>query len=58
MKLSAPTTVTWVLAVLLGVMGVLLKLGIVTIAAFSGYTFEIVLTGLIILVLGTMFKGL
>jgi heme A synthase len=58
MKLSAPKTITWVLAVLLGVVGLLIKLGIFQFAPLNAYAFELELIGLIILVLGTMFNGL
>jgi hypothetical protein len=52
MKLSEPKTITFWIAVILGV------LGVVAYFAFNSYAFWLVLIGLIVLVLGNLMKGL
>ncbi len=55
MKLSAPKKLTWLIAVLLGLIGIvahLVPLGIV-----SCYSFWILAVGMILLVLSTAMKG-
>jgi hypothetical protein len=52
MKLSEPKIITFWIAVILGV------LGIVAYFAFPAYAFWLVLVGLIVLVLGNMMKGM
>ena len=54
MKLSAPKEVTWWIAVILGVLGILASL--VTIPVLSEYAFWLVAIAFILLVLGTYFK--
>ncbi len=56
MKLSEPKTITWWIAVILGVLGILAK--IVTIPVLSGIAFWLVAAGLVLLVLATLIKGL
>ena len=56
MRLSRPKVVTWWIAVILGVLGLLAHTG--TLAALSAYAFWLVMVGLIILVLGTLLKDL
>ena len=58
MKLSAPKTLTWLIAVVLGVLGILLSLGVVTIAGLSGYAFWLVAIAFVLLVLGSLIKGM
>ena len=56
MKLSAPKKVTWWVAVVLGVLALLAKLGVV---AFLGtYGFWLAFVGLVLLVLATFLKDL
>lgn len=56
MKLSAPYIVTFWIAVILVIVGVLAYLG--TIPGFSTYAFGLVVVGFIVLALGNMVKGM
>jgi hypothetical protein len=58
MKLSAPKVVSWWLALLLVILGIILEMGLVPIiAGFAVYSFWLVVLGYVILFLGTIFKG-
>ena len=54
MNLSEPKVITFWIAVLLGVLGIIFFF----IPAFAIYAFWLVLVGLIVLVLGNLIKGL
>ena len=54
MKLSAPKQITFIIAVILAVVGVLDSQGIIHI----GHAFGFVMAGFIVLALGNLFKGL
>jgi len=56
MKLSAPKTITWLIAVVLGVLGILGTF--VTIPFVSTYAFWFVAVGFVLLALATFLKGL
>lgn len=56
MKLSAPTQALWLIAVVLGVLGLLGYFGIVPQLAAYAFGLEAIAFGL--LTLGTLFKGL
>ena len=56
MKLSAPKNVTWWVAVVLVLAGLLGQLGVV--AFLSGFAFWLVFIGAVVLALGTLFKDL
>jgi hypothetical protein len=56
MRLSRPKVVTWWIAVILGVLGLLAHNGVL--AAWSAYAFWLVLVGLVLLILGTLLKDL
>ena len=56
MKLSAPTQPIWLIAVILGVVGILGHL--MPIAAVAPYSFVLVCIGFVLLALGCMLKGL
>ena len=56
LKLSAPTVVTFWIAVALAVLGLLAFLG--TISGLSGYAFWLVAAGFVLLALGNLMKGL
>jgi len=56
MSLSAPKQITWWVAVVLAVIGLLAQL--ITIPALSGIAFWILLVAFIILALGTFLEGL
>jgi heme A synthase len=56
MKLSRPKEVTWWIAVILGGLGLVAKLGVLP--TLAGYAFWLVFAGFVLLVLGTLFKNL
>ncbi len=56
MKLSAPKQVTWWVAVVVGVVGILANF--VTIPFLSDYAFWLVVIGFVLLVLATFLKDL
>jgi hypothetical protein len=56
MKLTPPKVITWWVAVILGVLGLLGHFG--TVAALSPYAFWLVAAGLILLVVATLIKNL
>jgi len=56
MKLSAPKQVTWLVAVVVGVAGILAN--IVTIPVLSGISFWLVVVGFVLLALATLLKDL
>lgn len=56
MKLSAPTQPVWIIAVVLGVIGILAE--VVPIAEIAPYAFWMVSIGFILLALATLLKGL
>lgn len=58
MKLNAPKVVTWWIAVIIGVVGIVLKLGIVTIGALSASSFWLVAIAFVLLALASALKGL
>jgi hypothetical protein len=59
MKLSSPKKVTWWIAVVLGVLGISLHLGVMSIAGLGGsYDFFFVAIGFVLLALGTRLRGL
>ena len=56
MKLNAPKKITWLISLIVGVLGVVAYL--VTIPVLSVYAFWIVVVGFVLLILGTFLKGL
>jgi hypothetical protein len=56
MKLSAPKVITFWIAVILAIIGVLASLG--TIHLPSGYAFWLVVAGFVVLALGNLVKGM
>lgn len=56
MKLNEPKVVTWWIAVILGVLGIVAKF--VTIPVLSSIAFWLVLAGLVLLALANLIKGL
>jgi hypothetical protein len=55
MKLNAPTQALWLIAVILGVLGIVGKF--VTVAFVSTYAFWLLAIGFVVLMFGTMMKG-
>ncbi len=56
MKLSAPKQNTWIIAVIVGVVGILAN--VIPIVALAGYSFWLVAAGFVVLGLATFVKGL
>ena len=56
MKLSPPKTITWWIALILGVLGLFGFLGVI--AALSQYAFWFVAVGLGLMLVATLVKGL
>ncbi len=56
MKLSAPTQPIWIIAVVLGIAGILARLGVI--AALAPHAFWLVCAAFVMLTLATMLKGL
>ena len=56
MKLSAPKQTTWLIAVVLGLLGILATF--VSIPVVTGYAFWFVVAGFALLALGAFLKGL
>ena len=56
MKLNAPKNITWYIAVVVGVLGILGNL--ITIPVISGFAFWLVAIAFVLLALATFLKGL
>jgi len=56
MKLTPPKVITWWIAVILGVLGLLAYMG--SLAALSTYAFWLVLIGLVLMLVATLIKDL
>jgi len=56
MQLSAPRQITWWIAVVVGVLGILATL--VTIPVLSGFAFWLVVIGFLLLAVATLLEGL
>jgi len=56
MQLSAPKQITWWIAVVIGVLGILATL--VTIPVLSGFAFWLVVIGFLLLAVATLIEGL
>ena len=56
MKLSAPQQLTWLIALIVGVVGILAHLGIIPV--LSGLAFWLVAVAFVLLILATYLKGL
>ncbi|HNR01890.1 MAG TPA: hypothetical protein PKK59_05085 [Anaerolineaceae bacterium] len=54
MKLTPPKTITWVIALIVGVLGIIGQLA----GFFGGFAFWLVVIGFVILVLSTLLKDL
>ena len=58
MKTQAPKSITWIISVILAVLGILLYLRIITIPVLAPYDFWLVAVAFILLALGNILKGL
>lgn len=57
-KMRAPKSSTWLISVILAVIGILLYLGIIRIPWLAPYDFWLVAAAFILLALGSIIKGL
>jgi hypothetical protein len=57
MKLSAPKMLTWILALIFAIVGVLMYVGALVFAPIMPYTFYFVVVAYALLALGTFLKG-
>ena len=55
MKLSAPKTIVWVIAAVLGILGIIGKF--IALGVISANAFWLVAIGFVLLILGTLLKG-
>jgi hypothetical protein len=59
MNLSAPKMITWVIALVVGVVGILIHVGSITIVAVPfGLGFWLVVVAFVLLLVATLMKGL
>ena len=59
MKLSAPKVITWVVALIVGVIGILIHVGSLSVVAVPfGLGFWLVVVAFVLLLLATLMKGL
>jgi len=58
MKTNAPGLVTWWIALILGVLGIVTHLGVVSVPVIGGYGFWLLTIAFVILILATVLKGL
>ena len=58
MRMNAPKLITWLVSVILGVVGILLKLDVVKIAQLDKFDFWLLTAGFVLLVLANLFKKL
>jgi len=58
MKLTPPKPIVWWIALICALIGLLSALHIILVPALAGHIFWIVLGGLILLLLGNVFRGL
>ncbi len=58
MRMNAPRWITWLIALITGVVGILVHQGILKMAFLAGYGFWLVVIGFGLLILATLFKNL
>jgi hypothetical protein len=58
MKLSAPMFVTWFIAVIIGIVGILQHFHVLHIPALAPYTFHMIAFAFVLLALATLLKKL
>jgi hypothetical protein len=57
-KLSPPKNITYLIAVVLGVIGILMQYGIVSFAGLAQYSTAMIVLGFVLLALAALVKGL
>lgn len=58
MRMNAPKVVTWLIAVAIGVVGILLRLDVLRIAQLKPHDFWVLAVGFVVLALANLFKKL
>ncbi|MDZ7331701.1 MAG: hypothetical protein ONB31_06960 [candidate division KSB1 bacterium] len=58
MRMNAPKVVTWLIAVAIGVVGILLRVDVLRIAQLKPYEFWVLAVGFVVLALANLFKKL
>lgn len=58
LSLTAPSKIVFAIAIVLAVIAVIVSYGFVHLPFFSGYGFETLLAGFILLVIGVVFSGI
>lgn len=58
MRMNAPKVLTWLIALAIGVLAILLRLDVVKLAQLKPYDFWVLAVGFALLVLGNLFKNL
>ncbi len=58
MRLSPPTTVIWWIALILTALGILMSMGIVTVAGITQYAFWLVAIAALLLLIATRVKNM
>ena len=58
MKTNAPRRITWLISLIIGVVGILVHQGVLKIAFLAGYGFWLLVIGFGLLILATIFKDL
>ena len=58
MKLSPPKNITYLIAVIVGLLGILLEYSIVSFSGLQQYSTEMIILGFVLLALGSLLKGL
>ncbi len=56
MRMNAPKVLTWLIAVAIGVLAILLRVDVVKLVQLKSYDFWVLAAGFVILVLGNLFK--
>ena len=56
LKLSAPTQIVWIIALILGLVGVIATLGVIP--TLSAYAFWLVVAGWALLLIATVIRGM
>lgn len=56
MRLTPPSQAVWIIAVILGVLGILASLGVIP--PLAAYAFWLVTIGFVLLVLATLLRGI
>ncbi|MDZ7402198.1 MAG: hypothetical protein ONB37_18735 [candidate division KSB1 bacterium] len=58
MRMNAPKVITWLIAVAIGVVGILLRVDVLRIAQLKPYEFWVLAVGFVVLALANLFKKL